>query len=92
MEVPTSEQPKAPAEWRIDARFMHIGPRTALARRKRSAASVQEETVLERMKMQSGSLGVVVANDHPFARKKSVSLSDLAGERFVVVPHSIVTQ
>ena len=92
MEIASSEQAKALSEGRIHAGFMHLGPRTALARRRsEESAAAPEETMLERLKIQSGGLGVVVPKDHPLARRKSAALSALAGERFVVVPHSIVT-
>lgn len=91
VELATSEQPKALSEGKIHAGFMHLGPRAALPGRKRSKAAAEAETVLEHFKIQSGGLGVVVPKDHPLARKRSVELSALAGEQFVVVPHSIVT-
>jgi DNA-binding transcriptional LysR family regulator len=36
-------------------------------------------------------LAVAVASDHPLARRRSVSLADLAKEHFVVVPGSSVS-
>ena len=91
LEIATSEQAKALADGRIHAGFMHTGPRVAQPQRGRGAAAAQDATVLEQLKIQAGSLGVVVPHDHRLARRKSVALSDLARERFVVVPHSIVT-
>jgi DNA-binding transcriptional LysR family regulator len=92
-EIPTSEQPKALTEGRIHAGFMHFGPRSSEGSRKKRANGVlpQDETVLDRLRIQSGSLGVVFPNDHPLAQRKSVSLAELARERFVVVPGSSVS-
>jgi hypothetical protein len=51
----------------------------------------QDETALERLRIQSGGLGVVVPHDHPLASRKSVALAELSNEYFVVVPHSSVS-
>jgi len=89
IEMPTSEQVRAIADGRLHAGFMHFGPRSAAGPRKKSAAELpQDETVLERFPIQSGGLAVAVASDHPLARRRSVSLAELAKERFVVVPGS----
>lgn len=92
-EIPTSEQPKALADGKIHAGFMHFGPKApAAGRPKRGAGEVpQDETVLERLRIQTGGLGVVVPQDHALARRKSVSLGELSNEGFVVVPHSTVS-
>jgi DNA-binding transcriptional LysR family regulator len=90
IEMPTSEQPKALAEGRIHAGFMHFGPRPALLRRKRKDdAQSQDQTVLDWLPIQTGGLGVAMSIDHRLATRKSVSLAELAKERFVVVPRSI---
>lgn len=89
LEMPTQEQPKALAEGRIDAGFMHFGPRNALLRTKsREGVLAQDKTVLEWIRIQSGGLGVVVPVDHPLAGKAMVTLQELAKERFVIVPRS----
>lgn len=88
-ELATSEHPKALAEGKIHAGFMHFGPRPSLLRkRRREGVLAQEQTVLDWVKIQSGGLGVVVPSDHRLARRKSVTLGELAAERFVVVPRS----
>ena len=92
LEIPTSEQSKALAEGRIDAGFMHFGPRPALLRKQRSSGAVtRDETVLDWLRIESGGLGVAFPVDHRFARRKSVSLAELASEHFVVVPGSSVS-
>jgi DNA-binding transcriptional LysR family regulator len=83
LEMPTAEQPKALADGRIHAGFMHFGPR--------APAQTHDGIALERLDLQSGGLGVVVPNDHPLARRKSVGLVDLRDELFVVVPRSSVS-
>lgn len=89
LEIGTSQQAKALAEGRIHAGFMHLGPPATAPRKTRDAAAApDDEPVLERFKIQTGGLGVVVPSDHPLAGRKSVSLGDLAREAFVVVAHS----
>jgi DNA-binding transcriptional LysR family regulator len=90
-EIPTSQQLKALAEGKIDAGFMHFGPRGAIARKGNGARIQAQEVVLDYLKIQSGGLGVAVPRDHRLAQRKSVSLADLANEEFVVVPASSVT-
>jgi DNA-binding transcriptional LysR family regulator len=91
IEIASSAQTKALAEGRIHAGFMHFPPSAGALRKKYGGAPAQDEIVLDRIKIQSGTLGVVVANDHRLARRKSVSLAELAEERFVVIPHSTVS-
>jgi DNA-binding transcriptional LysR family regulator len=89
VEMPTAEQPKALADGRIHAGFMHFGPRSTLLRKKRGDnVLAQDETVLDWFRIQTGSLGVVMPRDHPLAGSKSLTLGELAAERFVVVPRS----
>ncbi len=89
MEMSTTEQRKALADGRIDAGFMHFGPGRALTRKKPGGtAAAQDESVLDWFKIQTGAMGVAVPNDHRLARRKSVTLADVAKERFVVVPNS----
>jgi DNA-binding transcriptional LysR family regulator len=89
LEMSTTDQPKALAERRIHAGFMHFGPGRALLRKRRGEhVPGQDETVLDWHRIQTGGLGVAVANDHPLAKKKSVTIADLANERFVIVPNS----
>jgi DNA-binding transcriptional LysR family regulator len=90
-EIPTSLQLKALAEGRIDAGFMHFGPRGAIARKGSGARIQTPEVVLDYLKIQSGGLGVAVPRDHRLAQMHSVSLAELANEEFVVVPASSVT-
>jgi DNA-binding transcriptional LysR family regulator len=89
-EIPSSGQPKALMEGKIHAGFMHFGPKSARPRRAAGAVP-QDEAALERLRIQSGGLGVVVPHDHPLASRKSVALAELRNEYFVVVPHSSVS-
>lgn len=89
IEMSTTDQRRALADGRIDAGFMHFGPSRVLSRKKPSiSVAAQDETVLDWFKIQTGTMGVAMANDHPLAQKKSVTLTNLASERFVVVPNS----
>ncbi len=89
-EMSTGEQPKALAEGKIDAGFMHFSPgRVKLRKGPGSGMTLQDETVLDWYRIQTGVLGVAVPTDHRLAQRKSVTLADLAGERFVVVPQSV---
>lgn len=91
-EIHTSDQPKALADGRIHAGFMHLGPRFASPRRSRKhAAPAPDETTLEQFRIQTGSLGVALPSNHPLAARESLSFEDLAHERFVVVPGSSVS-
>ncbi|WPB55890.1 LysR family transcriptional regulator [Xylophilus sp. GOD-11R] len=89
VEMPTSAQPQALADGRIQAGFMHFGPEPPFQTRKRGAGNtVQVETVLDWFPIQTGGLGVAVPHDHRLAQQASVSLADLVDEGFVVVPQS----
>lgn len=89
IELPTTVQPKALAEHKIHAGFMHLGPgRAASQVRRGGAGNDNSQTVLDWYRIQTGGLGVAVPNDHPLANRKSLSIADLAGEGFVVVPNS----
>lgn len=89
IEAPSSAQPKALAAGKIQAGFMHFGPRAAVLRRQRSTADLaQDEAMLDWFRIQTCGLGVAVPSDHPLARRKSVALEALAGEKFIVVPGS----
>jgi DNA-binding transcriptional LysR family regulator len=92
-ELSTTEQPKALAEGKINAGFMHFGPGRALVRKRKSTPGVagQDETVLDWIKIQNGSLGVAVPVDHRLAKRKSVTFADLIHEKFVVVPRSSIS-
>lgn len=89
VELPTTHQPKALAERKIHAGFMHLGPGRNLATAKRGApVEGHDQTVLDWYRIQVGGLGVAMANDHPLAKRKTLSIADLADEGFVVVPNS----
>ncbi len=89
VEMPTADQADALVEGKIDAGFMHLGPQGVLFRRKQGdALQKQDPVVLDWFRIQTGGLGVAVPLHHPLARKKSVRLSELAEERFVVVPRA----
>ena len=92
-EMSTNEQPRALAEKRIHAGFMHFGPGRALVRKRKATqgAAAQDETVLEWLKIQSGSLGVAVPMGHPLGERTSVTFADLIHEQFVVVPRSSIS-
>jgi DNA-binding transcriptional LysR family regulator len=88
VEMSTSLQPKALAEGKIDAGFMHLGPNPHPGKRRTEINMEREGIVLDSVCIQTGSLGVVVPHDHRLARRKSLTLEDLANEWFVVVPRS----
>lgn len=89
IEMSTTDQRKALADGRIDAGFMHFGPGRALSRKRTGAGvAAQDEVVLDWFKIQTGALGVAVPKDHSLAQHTSLTLADLAHERFVVVPNS----
>lgn len=90
VELPTHEQPKALAEGRIHVGFMHFGAMPSAPKRKRRPAllPMQDESVLEWSTIETGRLGVIMEKGHPRANRKHLSLKDLAGERFIVVPNS----
>ncbi|GAA0749473.1 LysR family transcriptional regulator [Ideonella azotifigens] len=89
-EISTTDQFRALADGKLDAGFMHFGPgRVKVRKGPGSNLMSQDETVLDWFHIQTGSLGVALPTDHRLAQRKSVTLSDLAGERFVVVPQSV---
>ncbi|WP_288831018.1 LysR substrate-binding domain-containing protein [uncultured Paraburkholderia sp.] len=91
-ELATSAQPRALADGKIQAGFMHFGPDPALSCDKHGdSVLAQDQTVLEWIRIQSGELGVVVPADHPLAKRPSVALAELGNERFVVVPRSSIS-
>lgn len=93
IEIPSSKQPKALAEGQIHAGFMHYSNTPTQSRKKKKSddALDQDVTVLERLKIQTDSIGLVVSRENPLAARKSVSLAELADERWVVIPHSTVS-
>lgn len=92
LEIPTSEQTQALTEGRIDGGFMHFGVHSMPPRAKRGEATqAQERTALDWYRIQTGGLGVVMPKEHRLARKKSLSLAELAEEQFIVVPRSSVS-
>lgn len=87
VEAASGDQPKALAAGRIQAGFMHLGPRAAVLRKRRAGeALAQDEAVLDWFRIQNFGLGVAMPSDHPLARRKSVELTELASEQFIVVP------
>ncbi|HSV83092.1 MAG TPA: LysR substrate-binding domain-containing protein [Ramlibacter sp.] len=89
VEAASGAQPKALAAGRINAGFMHFGPRAAVLRKQRSGdATAQDEAVLDWFRIQNCGLGVALPSDHPLARRKSIELAELASEQFIVVPGS----
>ena len=89
-EMSTSDQPKALSQGKIHAGFMHFGPGGVRMRKgPGSGMASQDETVLDWFRIQSNSLGVALPVEHRLAQKKSLTLADLAAERFVVVPESV---
>lgn len=92
LEIATSEQPRALADRRIHAGFMHFGPEAAGGRAMDPARdSAQEGIELARLRIQSGGLGVVLPVEHALAHRKSLALAELRDEQFVVVPRSSVS-
>src|SRR5215218_6380180 len=78
-EMSTTDQPKALAERKIHAGFMHFGPgRTLLGERRAEGETGQDETVLDWIRIQSGGLGVAMSADNPLAKKKPITVADLA--------------
>lgn len=89
VEAASGDQPKALATGRIQAGFMHFGPRAAVLRKQRSAETLaQDQTVLDWFRIQNCGLGVALPSDHRLARRKSIGLAELASEQFIVVPGS----
>jgi len=80
-EVSTSAQLHALTHGKIDAGFMHLGP----------SAARRREPALERLRIQVGGLGAVLPCGHPLAGRRDVSLAELRGEDFVLVPKSSVS-
>ena len=89
VEAASGDQPKALAAGRIQAGFMHFGPRAAVLRKQRSGETLaQDQTVLDWFRIQNCGLGVALPSDHRLARRKSIGLAELASEQFIVVPGS----
>jgi DNA-binding transcriptional LysR family regulator len=92
VEMLSSQQPRALADSTIQAGFMHLGPLPELANeRLREGILPQEQTTLRWYRIQTGKLGVMLPPEHRFGTHTSLTLSDLVGERFVVVPRSSST-
>jgi len=90
VEMSTTYQPKALAEGKIDAGFMHLGPSPTPGKRRTEINQAREGIVLDSLCIQTSALGVAVSKEHRLARKKSVTLEELADEEFVAVPRSSV--
>jgi DNA-binding transcriptional LysR family regulator len=87
VEAASGDQPKALAAGRIQAGFMHFGPRAAVLRKHRGAHSAaQDQIVLDWLRIYSNDLGVALPSDHRLAHRKSIELAELAAEQFIVVP------
>lgn len=85
----TTDQPRALAEGRIHGGFMQLGHDGALIRKGGiKPDSAQEENVLESLLIQTGGVGVALPNHHRLATRPSLTISELAGERFVCVHRS----
>ena len=80
--------PRLSQQGKIDAGFMHLGPSPHPGKRRTEINMEREGIVLDSMCIQTGNVGVAVPNDHRFARRKSLTLEDLADEGFVVDPKS----
>lgn len=89
LEIPTGEHPRALAEGRINAGFMHFGARPSPIDRARDPdGPAQDDALLDWIPIQTGTLGVVLPRHHHLARRASLRLAELAHERFIVVPAS----
>src|SRR5207247_5472460 len=77
---------------KLHAGFMHFSPQTGTAHKKAQARILAEGAkAFDHFLIQYGGLGVAMPHDHPLAKRKSLSLADLANEHFVVVPRSSVS-
>lgn len=93
IEMPSYKQPKALADGRIHVGFRHYAAADIAPRQKRKPGDVlaQDVVVEDFLEIQKGGLGLVVPSDHRLANQKSVALTELAHERWVVIPQSIVS-
>ena len=93
LEIPSSQQVKALSEGRIHAGFMHFSNLTGdnKKRKFKDETNDQDGTVLDSLKIQTEGLGLVVPKEHAFGQRKSVTLSELVHEKWVVIPHSTVS-
>ncbi|XAH22032.1 LysR substrate-binding domain-containing protein [Xylophilus sp. GW821-FHT01B05] len=87
LEAPSPEQRKALVAGRITAGFMHVGDRTPAASERRSLRP-HDDAILDWCPIQTHGLGVAVPADHPLARRRAVSMQELAREAFIVMPRS----
>ena len=89
-EMSTTDQPKALAEGKIQAGFMHFGPGGVKMRKgPGSGMASQDDTVLDSFCIQTNGLGVALPLEHLLAKREALTLADLAAERFVIVPDSV---
>jgi len=93
LEIPSSQQVKALVEGRIHAGFMHFSNLAGdhKKRKFKDETTDKDGTVLDNLKIQTEGLGLVVPKEHALGQRKSVSLSELVHERWVVIPHSTVS-
>jgi DNA-binding transcriptional LysR family regulator len=88
-EMSSALQPNALAEGKIQAGFMHFGPNQGLFGKQRTEGNpAWDETALDFVHIQTGSIGVAMPLEHRFANREFVTLEDLADERFVLMAPS----
>lgn len=90
VEISTGEQPKALVDGRIHVGFMHFSSLLSAEREKPRPAllPVQDKSILDLFEIESGRLGVAMEKTHRLASRETLSIEELAGEKFVVVPNS----
>ena len=88
--IASQDQPKALAEGRIQAGFMHFANTPRVRPQKRGAILLptQDASVVDWLHIDDGRLGVVMHRGHRLSRKRNLSMADLAGEPLIVVPRS----
>ncbi|MEZ5650001.1 MAG: LysR substrate-binding domain-containing protein [Burkholderiaceae bacterium] len=87
-EMPSSAQIDAVRAGSLDAGFVYVAldrgePKTSVPQ----AGAIKD---LDSLELQEGGLGVALPLDHPLAKRKSLVLSDLVDEGFIVVRRSLM--